>query len=79
MGALHAHTIEARADTQFIRDYALRCLASHESQLQAYFLRERDQFRRLFGRSAMPKTRLAAETPLEELVSIAQDFWTAGA
>ena len=75
---IRARTIEASADTQFIRDYALRCLVSHESQLEAHFLRERGEFRRLFARSAMPKTRLAADSPLEELVASAYAFWTAG-
>lgn len=76
--AIRARTIESRAETQFIRDYALRCLVSHESELEAYFLRERDEFRKLFVRSSMPKTRVAAETSLDELAASAYAFWTSG-
>jgi thymidylate kinase len=75
---IRARTIETRAETQFIRDYALRCLVSHELELEAYFLRERDEFRRLFARSSMPKSLVAAETSLDELAASAYAFWVAG-
>lgn len=68
-------SVEARADTPFIRDYVLRRLVAHPSELVPYFVAERDEFRRLLARSEMRKMALAAERPLGELVAAAHVFW----
>lgn len=76
---IRARTLEGRAGTEFLENYVLRQLVSHESQLETYFLGERDEFRRLFARSSMSKCLLRAEAPLDEVVETAYGFWMAGA
>ncbi|MEJ7812030.1 MAG: hypothetical protein WKG32_16575 [Gemmatimonadaceae bacterium] len=75
---IRARSVEARADTPFIRDYMLRRLVAHPSELVPYFVAERDEFRRMFERSAMRKAALPAELPLDELMAAAHVFWVEG-
>jgi hypothetical protein len=72
---IRVRTIQARAGTQFLESYVLRRLVPHASELEAYFLGERDEFRRLFALSSMPKCLLHAEAPLDELVAAAYGLW----
>ncbi|HEX5725014.1 MAG TPA: hypothetical protein VFX98_06085 [Longimicrobiaceae bacterium] len=67
--------VAARADTPFIRDYALGRFGGSEAELARHFVRERDAFRELFAASSLPGLRLAAEAPVEETAAAAFDFW----
>ena len=74
---VRGRAVESRAETSFIRDYALRRLAPDHDALARYFAGERDAFRRMFAASAMPRLALAAETPLDDLADSAYAFWIA--
>lgn len=68
-------SVRARAETQFIRDYAVRRFAPEPGGLERHFVAERDAFRRMFAASAMRKHLLHAETPPEFLAVAAHEFW----
>jgi hypothetical protein len=67
--------VAARAETDFIRGYAMRRFAPDLPGLERHFTAERDTFRRMFAASAMPKHRFAAEAPAEHLAVAAHAFW----
>ena len=74
---IRERSVRTRADTPFMRDYVLRRLVSHPSEVEGRFVAERDAFRRMFAQSAMPRLALAAETPVEALADAAFQFWRA--
>jgi hypothetical protein len=67
--------VRARAETDFIRDYATRRFAPDLDGLERHFVAERDVFRRMFAASAMPKRLLHAEAPPAFLAVAAHEFW----
>jgi len=71
-------TVRARADTEFIRGYALGRFGCDEAELVEHFRGERDAFRRMFAASSMRKLRLAAEDPPGEAAASAAEFWIGG-
>ena len=72
---IRGRCVAERADTQFIREYAMRRFAPDLPGLERHFIGERDAFRRMFAHSAMPKLTLAAEAPVEYAATAAHAFW----
>jgi hypothetical protein len=75
---IRARCVGERAETQFIRGYAMRRFAPDLPGLERHFTRERDEFRRMFALSAMTKLTLAAEAPVEYVATAAHAFWMGG-
>ena len=73
---IRERTVEARADTEFVREYALGRFGQNDAELVDYFQRERDLFREMCSESSMEKMRLMAEEPLEETAALASRFWS---
>ena len=74
---IQSRSVVARADTEFIRDYALGRFGRNQSQLVDHFCRERDKFRAMATRSAMMTLTLDAEDTRDELADAASRFWVA--
>ncbi|HEX6747563.1 MAG TPA: hypothetical protein VF092_09770 [Longimicrobium sp.] len=72
---IRRRSVADRAETEFIRGYALRRFAPDLAGLERWFIGERDRFREMFARSAMEKRTLAAELPEEHLAVAAYEFW----
>ena len=68
-------TVEARAETEFIRGYSLGRFGEDEDGVVRHFLRERDRFRELFDPSALVKQRISAETPAATIIDAALTLW----
>jgi hypothetical protein len=72
---VRARTVLARAETEFIRGYALGRFGDSGEALVAHFCRERDRFREMFSLSVMVKLRLQAERSAAELTDAGARFW----
>jgi hypothetical protein len=73
---VRTRTVMARAETEFIRGYALGRFGHDEASLVTHFQRERDRFREMFQRSAMAKRTVAAEAPIEDVTAAATRLWS---
>ena len=69
-------TVEKRAATEFIRDYARGRFGADDTALVAHFQRERDAFREMFDASIMAKRQIAAERPMDDVASAAFAWWS---
>ena len=68
-------SIVPRLNDQFMLEYARKFGRSNE-EIHAYFVREQEELRELFDRSAMLKLRLDADQSVETLAGRAYQFWT---
>ena len=68
-------TIEDRADTEFIRGYALGKFGEDKSELMQYFRNERNAFREMYSASSMEKRSLTAEASIEQTTKAVSRFW----
>jgi AAA domain len=71
---IQSRSVVARADTEFIRGYALGRFGRNQSELVDHFCRERDKFRAMITCSAMLTLTLDAEDAPDELVDAASRF-----
>lgn len=67
--------IEARRDSQFLQEYALK-FGSSEQEIHQYFVREQEIIVDLFSRSKMPKYQKSDEDTTANIVDAAYEFWT---
>jgi hypothetical protein len=67
--------IVPRMNEQFILEYARKFGRTNE-EIHAYFDREQDELRSLYGRSRLPKLILNADQSVESLAEQAYRFWT---
>ncbi|MGB7309370.1 MAG: hypothetical protein WBC67_09925 [Candidatus Acidiferrales bacterium] len=71
---IRTRTIEARAGSQFLAEYALRFSRTHE-ELRAHFVREQAAFLGMFEKSAMQKRVCENDRDLDTIVAGVFDFW----
>lgn len=71
---LRVRSIEARAGTQFLEQYAQKFGETHEAILD-YFIREQTRMESLVKQSAMRSMRLRAEDRLGETAEAGFSFW----
>jgi hypothetical protein len=74
---IRARTIQARADTQFLTEYALKFGRTHD-ELHAHFVGEQAEFVRMFGESKLQKRVFANDEGLGTIVADVFDFWQRG-
>jgi hypothetical protein len=76
-GVIRERTIDARAESQFLREYA-RKFGRTADELQAHFMRESEAFAELYDRSAMPRLTLFNDGELDGILEAADTLWRAG-
>ncbi|MGC2333421.1 MAG: hypothetical protein WA581_18370 [Candidatus Acidiferrales bacterium] len=74
---VRARTIQARADSQFLTEYALKFGRTHD-ELHAHFVGEQAEFVRMFGQSSLRKRMFANDEGLDTIVADVFDFWQRG-
>jgi hypothetical protein len=72
-----SRTIQARADSQFLTEYAAKFGRTH-AELQAHFINEQAEFVRMFEQSALQKRMLENDETLDTIVAEAYEFWLGG-
>lgn len=73
---IRSRTIHARADSQFLTQYAKKFGQTLE-MIHAHFVGEQAQFIDMFGRSALEKRVFENDGSLDTIVEDAYRFWTA--
>ncbi|HXX46288.1 MAG TPA: hypothetical protein VEJ38_16300 [Candidatus Acidoferrales bacterium] len=73
---IRSRTIHARADSQFLTQYATKFGQTLE-MIHAHFVREQTEFIRMFGESALEKRMFENDGSLDTIVEDAHRFWTA--
>jgi hypothetical protein len=76
-GTIPARTIQARANSQFLTEYALKFGRTHD-ELHAHFVGEQAEFVRMFGQSRLPKRMFENDGGLDTIVADAFEFWQRG-
>lgn len=74
---IRARVIEARADSQFLSEYALKFGRRHE-ELHRHFVSEQAEFIRMFGQSKLQKRVFENDGGLDTIVIDVFDFWQRG-
>jgi hypothetical protein len=69
-----SRTIEARGDSQFLREYSLKFGRTRE-EIHAHFVSEQVWFARMFEQSSLQKRVIANDGSLENAADEAYDFW----
>jgi hypothetical protein len=72
-----SRSIQARADSQFLRQYALKFGRIHR-EIHKHFVREQVGFVRMFGQSALEKKMLENDGRPANIVDEAHGFWVGG-
>jgi hypothetical protein len=73
-GTVRERSVVERADTPFIREYALGRFGPDEDHLVEHFRSERDEFRRMYRRTSLRKLLLRVESSREEIAGAAARF-----
>lgn len=73
---IRSRTIQARADSQFLTQYAKKFGQTME-MIHAHFVGEQTQFLRMFGESVLEKRMFQNDGSLDTIVEDAYQFWTA--
>jgi hypothetical protein len=72
-----SRTIQARAHSQFLTEYALKFGETHQA-LHAHFVREQEEFVRMFEKSALEKRVFENDECLDTIETAVQEFWLPG-
>jgi hypothetical protein len=73
-GTIWSRTIQARADSQFLCEYAVKFGRTYE-EIHAHFVGEQAQFVRMFDQSALQKRMIVNDEAVEKVAAEAYDFW----
>jgi hypothetical protein len=74
---IRARTIQARANSQFLTEYAAKFGRTH-GELHAHFVGEQAEFVRMFEKSALEKRVFENDEGLDTIVAEVYDFWLRG-